>query len=285
MKRIPPLIIVFAVCFLVGYLGSTLVTGKDRNTGIIANLLRDSRKKNILLIGVDARHPREPSRSDTIMVAFCNPQAKRVDLLSVPRDTRVLIAGDERHRKINHAMAEGGPQLLRTTVEELLDTKVDGWIAIDFQGFAQVIDTLGGITIDVEERMYYPSEGINLRPGIQRLNGKDALAYVRYRSDGLGDIGRIERQQKFMHALAKEMLSARGLLKSPTLFGEIQGQVDTNLSNDELLGLVKAYIDFDNVTLNTHTLPGEPHMIGGGSYWIADRQKTRILLNTIQQAK
>ena len=100
--------------------------------------------KTILLIGVDARKAGEPSRSDTIMVASCNPRQNRVDIISVPRDTRVLIKGQSRPYKINRAHALGGPELLQSTVEDLLHVPIDGWAEVDFEGFEKMIDLMGG---------------------------------------------------------------------------------------------------------------------------------------------
>ncbi|MGE5396332.1 MAG: LCP family protein, partial [Chitinophagales bacterium] len=164
--------------------------------------------KIILLYGVDARNKNESSRSDTMILAFIHPQINRIDLLSVPRDSRVSIPGEDHDRKINYANAKGGSDLLIETIEGLLEINIDGYIQVDFEGFEDLIDTMGGVDLSVEKRMYYPAEDIDLMAGKQHLDGHDALAYVRYRSDGMGDIGRIQRQQKFMRAFIRQAAGA-----------------------------------------------------------------------------
>ena len=127
-------------------------------------------------------------------------------MLSIPRDSRVKIDGHG-WDKINHAYAYGGSKLSKSVVEKLLGIPIEYTVVMNFQGFVRMIDALGGVTIDVEKRMYYsdPYDDdrglyIDLHPGVQKLNGKAAIEYVRYR-DEEGDIGRVARQQKFLTAL------------------------------------------------------------------------------------
>ncbi|NMA63464.1 MAG: LCP family protein [Syntrophomonadaceae bacterium] len=282
MKRLFTLAGVFVICFVVGVTASALINDDHPLRTTISGLFKPA-NKTILLIGVDARKAGEPSRSDTIMVASCNPRQNRVDIISVPRDTRVLIKGQSRPYKINRAHALGGPELLQSTVEDLLHVPIDGWAEVDFKGFEKMIDIMGGVTIDVEKRMYYPAEGINLQSGIQKLEGSDALAYVRYRSDGLGDIGRVERQQKFVKALGDQVFSVRGIVTSPALVTEGLKYTDTNLQHRDILTLAGYYAASEDVTINTYTLPGKPKTIGGGSYWVADEAKTKELLDSIRE--
>ena len=193
------------------------------------------------------------------------------------------IKGQSRPYKINRAHALGGPELLQSTIEDLLHVPIDGWAEVDFEGFEKMIDLMGGVTIDVEKRMYYPAEGINLQPGVQKLDGSDALAYVRYRSDGLGDIGRVERQQKFVKAVSDQVFSVRGIVTSPALLTEGLKYTDTNLTHRDILALAGQYAGSEDITINTYTLPGKPQMIGGGSYWVVDEAKTKELLDNIKE--
>lgn len=233
---------------------------------------------NVLLMGVDQRD-NEPARADTIILASIHLKDKAVHLLSVPRDTRVPIPGKNVTRKINYAHAVGGSELSVKTVEKFLDVPVHYYVETNFQGFSKMIDALGGVTINVERRMYFPEEGIDLNAGLQKLNGDDALSYVRWRSDGRGDIGRIERQQKFFRTLSDQALSFSTVWKLPELLNELNKHVETDMSVKNMLILANKFKDIDDIKLDTTMVPGHPDDVNyGGSYWIADKEAlTRIM--------
>ncbi|MFZ5943897.1 MAG: LCP family protein, partial [Bacillota bacterium] len=207
-------------------------------TGLVDQEVPIGQEKNgpytVLIIGTDERD-NEPSRSDTLILASLFPNEKQVKMLSIPRDTRVKIPGRKNLEKISHAHAYGGAELAQKTVEDFLDKTVDFYIEVNFQGFKNIIDTLGGVTLNVEKRMLYPEEDIDLQPGLQKLNGYDALAYVRFRSDGKGDIGRVERQQKFLSAMADHVKSFATIPKIPSLIKEINTHVKTDMSTKDIL--------------------------------------------------
>ncbi|WP_338835895.1 LCP family protein [Neomoorella thermoacetica] len=236
--------------------------------------------ETVLLIGVDQRVPNEPSRSDTIMLAVLDPQKPGVDILSIPRDTRVKIPGHG-YDKINAAHAYGGPRLLMDTINDFLGSHVDKYVEVNFQGFQKIIDILGGVDIDVDKRMYYPEENIDLKPGFQHLNGHDALAYVRYRYDPEGDVTRVGRQQKFMKALIDQTFKLSTIPKIPQLVSEISKDVKTNLSVKEMLSLALSMKGLNGSTVNTYTIPGEGKYLGGVSYYIVDQQKLPGVLAAI----
>lgn len=229
-------------------------------------------KEVILLIGVDKRDPDDAIRADTIMLAVLDGKENRVDLLSIPRDSRVQIPGHG-YDKINHARAYGGPSLLVDTVNNLLGSRVSKYVELDFNGFEKIIDTLGGIEIDVDRRMYYPDEDIDLQAGFQRLNGHDALSFVRFRNDPEGDITRIGRQQVFVKALIDQTLRLATLPKIPKLVSEVSRHVTTNLTVKEMLSLALSMKDLDMENVHSYTVPGEGRYINNISYWVIDHQK------------
>jgi LCP family protein required for cell wall assembly len=241
-------------------------------------------KQIILVLGGDNRKG-EPGRTDTILLVFLDPKEKTVNVLNIPRDTYVKIAGKGFKTKINHAFAYGGVDMAKNTVEEFLDIKIDHYVDTDFDGFASLIDALGGITVDVEKRMYYPAENIDLKKGVQKLNGEQALGYVRFRSDGLGDLGRVERQQKFLPILADRILSLSTLWKIPKLVGIFQENVDTDLSLREMISLANSFKSFDVSKLKTSMLPGTPEYINGVSYYISDPVETAKLIDELKSGK
>ncbi|MBQ5860328.1 MAG: LCP family protein, partial [Selenomonadales bacterium] len=159
---------------------------------------------NVLVLGVDIREG-DIGRSDTIFVMSLNREKNVATMLSIPRDSYVPIPG-RGWDKINHAYAYGKGKLTRRTVENLLNIEIDYLVEVDRKGVEKMIDAIGGVEIDVEKRMYYEDpwddDGglvIDLEPGLQTLDGEEAVQYVRYR-DKEGDIGRARRQQKFLAA-------------------------------------------------------------------------------------
>ena len=244
--------------------------GKPIDVGGLFSKKKEDNIEKILIIGVDER-PGEGARADTVVLAIINTTNPELKLLSIPRDTRVVIPrrGND---KINHAQAYGGAKLLAETVSNFLDIKVDKYVQLNFNSFKEVVDILGGIEYTVESRMFYPDENIDLRAGKQMLNGDKALQYVRYRSDGRGDVGRVERQQKFMMEFIDQKLELKNVLKIPELVGEINRSVRTNLSIAEMVSIGMAMKELESEKVHTEMLPGEPKYIGGVSYWIPSTQ-------------
>lgn len=235
---------------------------------------------NILLLGIDQRE-NEPARADTIILASLHLEDKEIRLLSIPRDTRMKLADKGTVTKVNHAHAFGGVELTVKTVEQFLDIPVHYYVETNFQGFSKIIDALGGITLNVEQRMYKPEENIDLQAGLQKLNGYDALAYVRWRDDGRADIGRIERQQKFFKAVMDQALQFSTIWKIPELLEEVNQQVKTDLNLQKMLAIANKFKDLKNVKMETATVPGTPDTIDGVSYWVADQKGLTKILEQI----
>lgn len=233
----------------------------------------------VLLLGTDQRDPGEPARADTIIVAFLDQKQKKVRLLSIPRDTYAFLSGCSRKGKINVSHALGGPEATARAVSDLLGIDVRYYVETNFEGFVRIVDTLGGVTINVDRRMYYPAEGIDLYPGVQCLNGKDALAFVRFRGYPLGDIGRIKQQQRFFSALADQALQLRNIWHIPDLVRALRSCVKTNLTIPQMVKLGGLFKSIDSGQVETYILPGALETIKGGSYWVP-REKEAFLLVT-----
>ncbi len=237
-----------------------------------------SNQLNILVLGVDKRAD-DVGRSDTIFLLSIDPKRQQIFQLSIPRDTRVLIP-DHGWDKINHAYALGGKNLAVRTVERFLGVKIDHVVEIDFKGFYRIVDAIGGVDIKVDKRMYYEdpwdSDGglvIDLRPGMQHMDGKTAITYVRYR-DEEGDIGRITRQQKFLQAVMDKVSSPGIITRLPAIISEVSSAIDSDLSTLELLNLGRFFKDSREKGLSTNMgmIPGGGYYIDGISYWIPDME-------------
>lgn len=241
---------------------------------------------SFLMIGIDYRPGEAGARSDSIIYVNMDLNKKMIAALSIPRDTRVWIP-NKREDKINAAYALGGPELLMKTTENLLGVPVREYLETDFAGFVDVVDAVGGITIDVEKRMYYKDElgTIDLHPGVQRLNGRQALGYVRFRHDKLGDIGRTERQLKFIQALGQEMLNPRAIARAPGLVSKFKQAVKTNLSLGAMIDLVKALGSVKQQHIVTQTLPGRFVTINGISYWGVDPTEAKEVTKKLLQGQ
>lgn len=250
---------------------------------------QEGNRTNILVLGVDARPGEDQSRSDTMMLVSIDPKINKVAVISIPRDTKAKIKGST--NKIAAANYFGGPELAVTAVEELLDTKIDNYITVDFNGFKEIINTLGGVTVTVPQRMYKPSEDIDLNPGTQKLNGRQALALVRYREYTTGDIQRTAQQQEFVKALATEVLKPATITKLPKLIKQTNQYVETDLGISAMLRIASWAPGFTGDSVVTQTLPGyfydEVDSYGNlvQSYWIADSKQMKNLIENLFAGK
>ena len=236
----------------------------------------------IMLMGVDERKD-DVGRSDTLMIL--NLSADKASLLTIPRDTMVYI---ERHgyQKVNAAFAYGGAKLARKTVEEFLGIEVDNYVTINKARFAEVIDAMGGVDIYVERDMHYEDpwddDGglyIDLKQGLQHLDGQTAIEFVRYR-DSEGDVGRVRRQQAFMKACVDKLSEPSMLVKIPELLSVAVKAIDTDLSSREMLeaaGSLKSAEAAGNI--KTGVVPGWLQYINGVSYLIPDAERLGKVMN------
>ena len=268
VKYILILVVVFILSGMVGaFFANALVDNKpDYNEDDKKGMLVANDKATVMIMGVDERAD-DVGRSDTLMIATLDPDKNQAALLSVPRDTRVKITG--------HGF-------------DKINTHIDHYIKINVHGFTKIIDALGGIDIDVEKRMYYEDpwddDGglyIDLQPGMQHMDGKTAITYVRYR-DEEGDIGRIKRQQDFMKAVMDKLVSPTIIPKLPAIVSAVSDSVETDMSVSEILSFLGTLQDAKDNGLKSEMLPGKPVYIEGISYWVPDISKTRqILANTL----
>ncbi len=229
----------------------------------IPPLWEKSERVNILLLGVDPRmllRPNEKPRSDSIMIVSIDPKTKKAHIFSILRDTYVNIPDHGRER-INSAISYGGPGTVMKTVSDFTGLPIQYYIYTDFEGFIALINAVGGIEIDVEKNMYYVDSAddhlydIDLKKGIQRLDGKKALQYVRFRHDALSDFARTERQRKFLSVVMAELQSTSSIIKLPKILNAIDPYIKTNLDLTTMLRLGSLAFDIKSEGLITAQLP------------------------------
>lgn len=280
------LIIIFLGTFGVG----ALLGGQFKS--IFSETIAEKKDKgeiiNILFMGIDARDAKSNSRSDTMILASIDSQNNKVAMVSIPRDTRIKNAFG-RSDKINSVNYVKGPEAACKEVSKLLNIRVEHYVVTNFAGFDEIVDTLGGVDINVETNMVHRdvSYSINLAKGQQHLNGDQALQYVRYRGGPTADIGRTQRQQKFIKALAEQMFKANTIVKLPKLLPQISKNVNTNISMTDMMNLAQIAKNIDTEKITAQTLPGYPYTepSSGASYWEADKDKSKILVSSLLQGK
>lgn len=236
---------------------------------------------NILLVGTDKPRPGRKSeevRSDVLILASCDTGRNRVTMLSIPRDTLVEIPGHGQDR-INAAYEYGGIALTRLMVEKLTGLPVHRYAAVDFRAFEELVDLLRGVEVEVDKRMYYSdkSQGllIDLRKGRQTLNGRQALGFVRYRRDPMGDLARVGRQQRLLRAVMEKANKEHLWTKFIPLFSLARRYVRTDLSLIDLYRLRNFLSDLANqANVSSFTVPGW----FSGPCWAADQKALAALI-------
>lgn len=241
------------------------------------NSLLDSRI-NVLVMGIDgSENDGLPHRTDSMLLISFNTADKGVCVLSIPRDTRVQIPNHDGYEKINHAYAYGGEELACQTVANFLNVPIHKYVSMDSKGFMQVVDTLGGIGVFVENDIDYDDDkqglSIHLKKGYQKLNGENCLKYVKFRNDELGDIGRVLRQQKFVKAFTSEMFSINGLSKIFYVKSTLEDSIKTNIDFITSFKIFNSFKSYNQEDIVVDMLPGEFATIGGVSYWVSDSYK------------
>lgn len=241
-----------------------LIVGADTREG----LTKEQRK----LLRVGSTKTAAGSRSDTMVIVHISKSRDKATIISIPRDSLVTIPEHPSSSgsgkiipaalgKINAAFAFGGPPLLIQTIENETGVRIDHYIEIGFAGFAGMVDSLGGIEVCTKKDIDDPGSHLVLAAGVHTLNGIEALKYVRTRDfDGLGDIGRMQRQQQFMSAVLRKVTST-GVLLNPiklvNFFNSLIATVktDAELNKDDLLTLAKQLKNLSASNVRTLTIP------------------------------
>ncbi len=304
-----------------GAVGHAVMTGLD--TGIErVDPFKDMKNRpqaghgiNFLLVGTDGREKVSPEEkreyrlggapchcTDTIMLVHLSADRERASVVSLPRDSyaevpahRDLVSGKV-HKphpvRLNAAYAEGGPNLTVRTVENMTRVKIDHYLEVDFTSFMKTVDAMGGVEICTAKTMRDPNTGLDLLPGTHRLTGGQALQYVRSRHiDGASDLGRMQRQQRFVAALIKQATTG-GVLLNPVKFKELSStllgsvRADRGFGSEQMLALGQAMRDFTPSSSEFASVPiGSPSFrvkgIGSTVKW--DEPKAAKLFQALRE--
>lgn len=231
-------------------------TDDSQETIVRSRTSTTSTEKRIrfLLLGTDERAD-EASRSDTIILATYFPNEGKMNLLSIPRDTKVWIPGENKLDKINAAHAYGGMEQIKETVEVWSGLDIAHVAKVNFNGFQTLIDGVGGVTVSPERAFEYGGDSFEL--GDQHIDGEQALNYVRFRKDQDGDFGRIKRQQEVIENTLSSILTDFRIASLPSYLTFYKEHVQTDMSFFDLSSLAKtAYsngLSIEGQTLPTHS--------------------------------
>ncbi|MFF8604151.1 LCP family protein [Streptomyces sp. NPDC015232] len=309
------------VVLAAGGIGHAVVTSLD--TGLqridpfkdMKNRPQAGHGMNVLVVGTDGRdriteEERRKYRlggapchcTDTVMLVHISEDRERASVVSLPRDSYAempehtdLTTGKHHHAhpvKLNAAYAEGGPGLTVRTVESMTGVKIDHYLEVDFTSFMRTVDAVGGVQICTTKPLKDSHTGLDLAAGTHELDGGQALQYVRARHvDGAADIGRMQRQQKFLAALIDRVTSG-GVLLNPVRFREVAGtmlnsvRADQGFGTPQLLALAKAMNGFTPASSEFVSVPiGEMSFpvkgIGSTVKW--DAAKAQKLFQSLRE--
>ncbi|MCG8482406.1 MAG: LCP family protein, partial [Clostridia bacterium] len=252
-------------------------------------MFQQSKRMNVLLIGM------EGPRTDTIMVASFDPKSKKIDIISVPRDT--YYERNKHHsagkKKINAVYYDDGIEGIQSAVSDILSgMPIEYYIKVKYDGVEKVVDSLGGVPVYVPMDMDYDDEydspplHIHFPKGSRVLSGEEAIKFLRFRknNDGTGypdgDIGRIKTQQEFLKAAFKKTMGYR----LPVVANTVMKYIKTDVPLGEVAKMATSAIGMSSEDIATHSVLGESIYLSGVSYYEADKEKTLEMIKSIYQS-
>lgn len=240
---------------------------------------------NLVVLGLDE----EETRSDVIALLNYNLENGDLNILSIPRDTRVLVNGE--YTKVNALVGMGGERLLIDKLEELTDLPIDFYFTINFKGFRQIIDELGGVELTIKTNMDYddPEQNlhIHLKKGKRLLDGEKAEEFVRYRKGNragtgytFGDLDRVKAQQEFIKAFIDQKAKLKYISKANEVFLILKKYMRTNVEIGDLSLFVEGLAKLKPNEIKTYTLPGDSKVLHDVWYFIYNRESTIELVKS-----
>lgn len=241
---------------------------------------------NILLLGSDARPYEGGYRTDVMMVVSLDPGAGTATVFSIPRDLYVYIPG-YRMERVNVADPRGGPELAAETILYNFGIPIHHYARMSFAGFTNLVDSLGGITVEATGYLYDECGGVwrEYGPGSYTMNGFDALCYVRMRKNS-SDFDRLRRQQEVLQAIFRKVLSLDGLRRVPELYQQFVNLVDTDMGLDRALQLLPLAVHLSSSSEDIQRLTVDPSMatswrvpISGAAVLLPDRPMIEAMIH------
>ena len=250
---------------------------------------------NILVLGLDVGDVNNPNdesikRTDTMMLINFNPQTKKVNIVSIPRDTMIYING--RRWKINAAYPIGGDERVIKEVQDILSVNVNYLVKVNYAAFRDFIDAIGGVDMKIKYDMDYTDKSQNLRIKFKKgteehLDGKRAEEFFRWRknNDGTGlpngDIDRIKNQHEFLAQVVKKCATPAIIFKMPKILKVMETNIETNMPGTSIFKYALKLMTLKAGNINMTTIKGTPQMISGQSYFVFNKQANQQLINSL----
>lgn len=298
-RRIGRYILLILLVLLIGAGSFLFLTAKDVkqtvdgiqkestaiDDGATSEKVKNKERINILLLGVDERDG-DAGRSDALLMMSLDPASESMDLISIPRDTRTEIVGHGTVDKINHAYAFGGVDMSINTVENLFDTDIDYFVEINMKGLSDLVDAVGGITVQNELDWYdegFYKKDYHYKKGEITLDGPQALGYARMRHlDPEGDFGRNARQRQVIEAVINKGASIKSVNKIDDLLKVMGNNVQTNLN---LSSMQHLFTDYRKVrqSVQEHEMKGQGTTIDGIYYLLIPDEEIQTIHDSISK--
>lgn len=241
--------------------------------------LDNTKPISILLMGVDERKG-DVGRSDTLIVMTLNPNKDKMQMVSIPRDTKTEIIGDGRVTKINSAYAYGGVKMAKDTVENFTGVKMDYYIQVNMEALSDLVDAIGGITVqndlDWIDEGYY-KKGYHYKKGTLTLDGPQTLGFVRMRHlDPNGDFGRNDRQREVITAIIDKATGISTVAHFDEILDALGANVKTNITFDQMMTIQKNYRDVRK-SVEQYEVKGQGTPPGQTYYLnVPEEEKTKV---------
>jgi LCP family protein required for cell wall assembly len=238
----------------------------------------------VLMFGIDADE--DTKRSDSVIVARLDVRKRYLGVISIPRDTYVFVDG-QGYTKLNHAYMVGDNRLLIKTVSEYLNVPIDFVVKFGLTGVVRFVDAIGGVDVTVPKDMSYDDNAgnlhIHIKKGYQKLDGQQALNYLRFRHDDAADIGRIKRQQEFLKTVINQLMAKYSPQKVYELLISLAEYVYFDFSMSDVVMYFPHLVTIvESGNVHMDVMPGVPEKKNGVYYWVTKEEDvTRIVRDTL----
>ncbi|MGN0143970.1 MAG: LCP family protein [Clostridium sp.] len=285
--------VVFSI--LSGFIALMEVGSKSMPSAVTPSF---GRPVNILLLGMDIGDPnqvenQEIKRTDSIMLINYNPGTDKIVTVSIPRDT--LIHNKGNNMKINAAYAIGGYSRIKTEVEKLLNVNINYMAKVDYNAFIDIVDAIGGVTMEIERNMIYDDEGQNLHINFKagetvKMDGQKAQEFFRWRknNDGSGfangDLDRIQNQHKLISKIIDKCKSPFIIFRAPKIMSAIGNNVETNMSPFAIIKYAFKFMTVSKDDIYMTTAAGTPQMINGQSFLVFDKNANKDIFSKVSSS-
>lgn len=237
---------------------------------------------NLLLLGLDNGDHGQPAAVDAMLLLSLNQDDNSLNMLTIPRDTMVMLPGKQGIEQLSQAYSYGGPEMVMRSAEHLLQVPIEHYAVVDCRGFVRLVDLLGGVEVYVEQNMNYEDAfsglSIHLNRGYQHLDGSKAAQYARYRSDELGELARLQRQQILLTALSDQLFQIAVIPKLPDIWQGIGECLITDLDVTVAMKMLACVRGRTFSQMRLEVLPGQPALLNGQSYWQPDQLQLKSLI-------